>query len=84
MRVWVGMGWGYSEMDASGPWKSQGWVPGMQVYHKFTPQNELDYSIYSETYLPGLVHGNISKWDDLSLLWPLLLTWFNFNPSMDK
>ena len=31
-------------------------------------------------------NSNISKEgdNDIQHLWPLLLTWFNFNPSMDK
>ena len=28
--------------------------------------------------------GSVINTIDLTLLWPLLLTWFNFNPSMDK
>ena len=27
---------------------------------------------------------NVDMSTQLPLLWPLLLTWFNFNPSMDK
>ena len=28
--------------------------------------------------------NNMAPVETKSLLWPLLLTWFNFNPSMDK
>ena len=27
---------------------------------------------------------DVASWIHVNCLWPLLLTWFNFNPSMDK
>ena len=50
----------------------------------------------SNTFLVKRVFDKLTKWDDIGFKtwivsvrglapqWPLLLTWFNFNPSMDK
>ena len=38
-----------------------------------------------EMHTRGLnAHFTMGGLMDVSKLWPLLLTWFNFNPSMDK
>ena len=45
---------------------------------------EDSYDLYTQihSYFPGLLHLH---WDNRRIaLGPLLLTWFNFNPSMDK
>ena len=44
------------------------------VKHKY-------YNILHQRKIPQLVKPNTVYF---RLLWPLLLTWFNFNPSMDK
>ena len=31
----------------------------------------------------SIIHSDNIKYADDNSLWPLLLTWFNFNPSMD-
>ena len=38
-----------------------------------------DFDIYCVVLTDTWVNPN-----HVSILWPLLLTWFNFNPSMDK
>ena len=50
---------------------------GNNVYLNFCASTMLYNSKLMVRYLSEIYHTNNDQW-------PLLLTWFNFNPSMDK
>ena len=43
----------------------------------------LNYCVFYSVTTEEKIHSNTTKQSTIHL-WPLLLTWFNFNPSMDK
>ena len=64
--------------------RMSGWVIEMSPSHVKLPWDEFHWNAQNDK-LPliqvmSLGHSELTYWG----LWPLLLTWLNFNPSMDK
>ena len=54
----------------------------LKIMHLYM-ESSGDRSLKEEQYLDYMLWYPVSRPNN-EYLWPLLLTWFNFNPSMDK
>ena len=64
-------------------YQHRSWLNDYQLGLRIMVIFRSDYDVYILTIATDQWFGDAMSWDPF-LLWPLLLAWINFDPSMDK